>query len=100
MSLSLINCLLMKSPEAPQSSKESILMELWVLWRRWWWCRWWNSCLIEEMNAVGKVLRFKHLVERFGLSSNELELDSDIIMSGHDCRREDTDDFGFGSRIG
>src|ERR1700677_3549022 len=30
MSLSSMNCLSMKRPDAPQSSKESILIELWV----------------------------------------------------------------------
>ena len=54
------------------------------------------------MNAVGKVLRFKHLIECFSLNSNEFELGSNVFMSGHDCRRKDADDFDFrfGGRIG
>src|SRR6202453_3972783 len=52
------------------------------------------SGLVPKMDPVGKVLRFKHLVECFGLSMEILELSSDVVVSGHDCGRKD--DFGFG----
>src|ERR1700677_1424528 len=58
------------------------------------------SGLVPKMDSVGKVLRFKHLVERFRLNMEKLELSSDVVVSGHDCGREDSFGFGFGCRVG
>ena len=56
--------------------------------------------MVPKMDSVGKVLRFKHLVEHFSLNTEKLELSSDVIVSGHDCRRKNCFGFGFRCRIG
>src|ERR1700677_759303 len=64
-------------------SRRSRRRNRWRIVYRW---RWYGG-LVPKMDPVRKVLRFKHRIERFSLDTEKLKLSSDVVVSGHDCRR-------------